>query len=258
MKKRLDARLGIIFISLALILSILALILLNGSTAWFAENNDIVANNASINVNSPGKLIESVEYYPISSISLSGNNNIYTFSASQIPKDQPKMLGTFSALVANRQLLIKINLKAGVTGARVIAQSSGDTYIVKNKDTVINKNGNPLSSVVEFYSIANVDKNEDGEYVISGSDIKGSVKRFSDIDSSYGVIPASFSPEIEVYSTPNGNTDNSIFIIVDYYEESLEYVLDFVSGLIADQKTDVVAGATVNFVCDFELSVVAR
>ena len=155
-------------------------------------------------------------------------------------------------------MLIKINLKQGVTGARVIAESRNTSYIIKDKSTVINKNGNPLSSVVEFYSIANVDKNGKGEYVISGSDIKGSVKRFSDIDSSYGVIPASFSPEIEVYSTPNGNTDNSIFIIVDYYEESLEYVLDFVSGLIADQKTDVVAGETVNFVCDFELSVVAR
>ena len=258
MNNHLNEKIGLFLISFVLILSLLALMIFNNGVAWFAENNDVDANNASINVNSPGKLIESVEYYPISSISLSGNNNIYTFSASQIPKDQPKMLGTFSALVANRQMLIKINLKQGVTGARVIAESRNTSYIVKNKDTVINKNGNPLSSVVEFYSISNVTETQDEGYVISGNDIKGSVKRFSDIDSSYGQIPASFSPEIEVYSTPTGNIDNSIFIIVDYYEESLEYVMDFVSGLIADQKTDVVAGETVNFVCDFELTVVAK
>lgn len=257
MKKRVEARVGIIFISLTLILSIFAFMLLNGSVAWFAENRDIDASNMSVQVKSPAQIIDSVEYYPISSISLSGNNNIYTFSSTPIDESETKSLGTFSTLVAERQLLIKINLKAEATGARVIASSYADSYIVKNEDTIINKDGNSLSSVVEFYSIANVEETSEG-YVISSGDIQDSVSRFSDIDAEYGSIPASFSAETDIYSTPTGQTDEAIFIIVDYYEESVEYVMDYVNNLIMDSSTDVVAGEKINFICDFEILVLER
>ena len=257
MKKMLDARLGIVFISLVLILSIFALMMLNGSAAWFAENKDVGANNMNVTVKSPAQIVDSVEYYPISSISLSGNNNIYTFSSTPIDESENKSLGTFSTLVAERQLLIKINLKAEATGARVIASSYADSYIIENEDTVINKDGNSLSSVVEFYSIANVEQTSEG-YVISSGDIQDSVSRFSDIDKSYGSIPASFSPETDIYSTPTDQTDKSIFIIVDYYEESVEYVIDHINNLMMDGATDVVAGEKINFICDFEILVLER
>lgn len=254
MKTGFSSKIGIIFITLFLILSLFAFSLLNGSTAWFAENKELDANNMSVQVKSLSGIVDSFEYYPISSISLSESNNIYTFSSAKIPENEVKSLGTFSTLVAERQLLVKINLKAGVTGARVVASSYADSYVIKDADTIINKNGNSLSSVVEFYSIANVAETNEG-YVISSESIQSSVARFSDIDSEYGSIPASFSPEVDIYSTPAGQTDNAIFIVIDYYEKSIEYVMDHVSNLMIDGSTDVVPGEQINFICDFEIVV---
>lgn len=255
MKKHIDARIGIIFISLTLILSIFALLLLNGSVAWFAENKDLDVYNMTVSVKSPTQIVESVEYYPISSVSLSGDNNIYTFSSTPIAENENKALGTFSTLIAERQLLVKINLKPEITGARVVADSYADSYMIENEDTVINKDGNSLSSVVEFYSIPDVAKTSEG-YVISGESIKDTVTRFSDVSGSYGKITASFSSEIDIYSTPQGQTDNAIFIVIDYYEDSLNYVMDHVSNLMIDGSTDVVSGEKINFICDFEILVV--
>ena len=254
MKNHLEARISLIFISLVLILSIGALMLLNGSVAWFAENKDLDAHGMSVNVMSPDLIVDSVEYYPISSISLSGDHNVYTFSSVPIAENEKKVLGTFSTLVAERQLLVKINLKPGATGARVVGCSYADSYIIQNEDTVINKDGNSLSSVVDFYSISDVEKTSEG-YVISGESIKDSVARFSNVGGSYGNTTASFSPEIDIYSTPQGQTDNAIFIIIDYYEDSVNYVMDHVSNLMIDGSTDVVSGETINFICDFEILV---
>ena len=248
---------GIFFSTFFLILSLFAFSLLNGSAAWFADNRDVDAENMSVKVKSPDTVVDSVEYYPISSISLSESQNIYTFSNNNIAENETKQLGTFSTLVAERQLLIKINLKPEATGARVVASSYADSYIIEDEDTIINKDGNSLSSVVEFYPIDYdlVEKTSDGEYIIS-SDSMQNVARFSDIDAKYGSIPASFSPEAEIYSTPEGKTDTAIFVIVDYYEKSVEYVIDYVNNLIMGAATDVVAGETINFICDFEILVV--
>ena len=253
-KNHLGATLGFVCVSLTLILSIFAYMLLNGSVAWFAENKDVDAENMTVRVSSPSKLVMSVEYFPISEISLSGNQNIYTFSKTPLGEDENKCLGTYSTLVAERQLLIKINLNPGVTDARIVASSFADSYLIQDRNTIINKEGNPLSSVVEFYAIDDVTITSEG-YVITGDHIVDPIARFSDVDPSYGSIPVSFSPEVEIASVPIGDTDKSIYIMIDYYEKSLDYVMDHISNLMIDGSTDIVSGETVNFVCDFEILV---
>jgi hypothetical protein len=231
--------------------------LLNGSVAWFAENKEVDAENMTVRVSSPSKLVMSVEYFPISEISLSGNQNIYTFSKTPLGEDENKCLGTYSTLVAQRQLLIKINLNPGVADAKLVAKSSTDSYIIKDRNTVINKDGNPLSSVVEFYAIDDVTVTNDG-YVITGDHIIDPIARFSDVDTSNGNNSVSFSPEVDIVSAPVGETNKSLYIMVDYYEKSLDYVMDHISNLMIDNSTDIISGDTVNFVCDFEIHVLDK
>lgn len=253
LKNCLSSKFTMFFISLALVLSMFAMLLLNGSTAWFAENDRVLADGMQVKVNSPTKLVESVQYFPISSIALSGNYNIYTFSVDdEIKEPGKRKLGVFSTLEAERQLLIKINLADGVNSVKISAESEADSYIIQNQNTVINTNGNSLSSVIEFYCISDIEE-ENRNYIISGEDIAASVTRFA--EEQPGEIPFVFSDEIDLYSTDEGEDDNSIFIILDYYELSVEYVTEHVNRLITDKSTDIESGKNVEFVCDFKIVV---
>lgn len=253
MKKYFSSKICIFLSSSTLILSIFALILLNGSTAWFAESERVTADGMHIKVSSPNNLVESVQYFPISSITLSGNYNIYTFSLEDEITDTTQIkLGTFSTLESERQLLIKINLSQEVDSVIVSAEAEAESYIIEAEDTVINMKGNPLSSVIEFYCVSDVEE-ENGCYVISGEDIVDSVTRFA--EKANGETPFDFNNKKELYSTAVGDSDNFIFIILDYYKLSADYITNHVNGLIMDKLTDVTAGQNVEFVCDFVIVV---
>lgn len=256
MKTGFSSKIGITLTSIFLILSLVAFSFLNGSTAWFAENKSVSANDMGVEVKDLQRLIKSVDYYPISSITLSGSDNIYTFSSDPIPEGTAKTLGTFSTLIAERQLLVKITLHDGVTGAHVGAVTETDGYIADSINSKISKEGNPLSSVVEFYSVTDVAQSSEG-YVISSGDIADSVKRFVTLSEYEGEIISSFDTEISLYSTAENDHDHVVFIMIDYYEQSVEYVMDTVNRLImeGEGKTDAVLGENIEFVCDFKFFV---
>ena len=80
MKKHIDARLGIIFISLTLILSIFAFMLLNGSVAWFADNKDVDAGAMTVAVKSDVEVSATLESHPVKEI----NGSAYTIPSREI------------------------------------------------------------------------------------------------------------------------------------------------------------------------------
>ena len=260
LSKQLSAKLGIMFASLALILSIFAMLMQGGSVAWFAENDKATANGMAIEIDGPPDIIGDIEIFPIYSIALSGNEdqgnyNIYTFSATKIEDPALMKLGVFSPLDAKRQILIRIPLAEGVSSVRVVAESTSSSYMVEDEETLIYKENNPLSSVVEFYAVSNVEKSGD-YYVIPGQNADR-FHRFASITEQEGEVEASFSPTIDLYSTQSGD-DDAVFIIVDYYEESINYVLDFVNALIMENKTDVTAGDNLEFISDFKITVYGK
>lgn len=80
MKKRLDARLAMITISLVLILSIFAFILINGSAAWFADNRDVETGGMKISVKSDMDVIATLKSHPVTEI----NGSEYTIPSRDI------------------------------------------------------------------------------------------------------------------------------------------------------------------------------
>lgn len=251
MTKILSMKLSIILVSLVLVLSIIALMLLNGSTAWFAENKNVDAGGMAVMVNSDG-IVDRVDFYPISSISFSGSNNIYTFSSTPIEDPANREIGAFSPIVAERQILVKITLKEGVAAASVRAVAESQDYIANTNE--ISKEGNPLSSVVEFYAISDIVE-ENNSYVISSEDIVNVPSRFVTISEQNGETVCEFTSEISIYATAQGDTDNTIFVLVDYYEDAVDRVIDCVNRLIAQGASDAVMGENIGFVCDFKLHV---
>lgn len=251
MRDCLNSKITIVLTALALILAIMAFAFTNGSTAWFAESKNVDAGGMAVMVNSDG-IVDRVDFYPISSISFSGSNHEYTFSSTPIEDPANRKIGAFSPIVAERQILVKITLKEGVAAASVRAVAESQDYIANTNE--ISKEGNPLSSVVEFYAISDIVE-ENNSYVISSEDILNVPSRFVTISEQNRETVCEFASEIFIYTTAQGDTDNTIFVLVDYYEDAVDRVIDCVNRLIAEGESDAVMGENIGFVCDFKLHV---
>lgn len=223
-------------IGLVLTLSIFAMgVLGNEGLGWFASNDKVTANDMSISVDGDFGIVKNVEYFSISSVSIEGVNNIYTFK-DQLSKDGPKSLGQFSTLVAERQILIKITLHDGVERVRVGASSSASEYIADSTPS-ITRDDNSLSSIVELYSVSGeLVSSTDNGYVISSGNFQGGPSRFASVTLDGAEATVDFRQDIPVYETENGLDENAVYIIVDYYELAAEHVMEVAAGLIADRE----------------------
>lgn len=242
-------------IGLVLVLSIFALgVLGNEGLGWFASNDKVTADDMSITVNGEFDIVKSVEYFAIESVSLDGVINIYTFK-DQLAEGAPKSLGQFSTLVAERQILIKITLNDNVGAVRVTAESAVSEYIADETPTV-SKTGNSLSSVVEFYSISGkyvTCDEESVEYVVSSDHFhEGSASRFSTVTVGENGVSTSFDQIISLYATEDGTDEDVIYIVVDYYEDAAEHVIDIANELI-DFGEDL--EKIITFAPDFKITV---
>ena len=258
MKAFLKLKCSIFFAAFFLALSIAAFVLMNGSVAWFADNDEVDASNMSVSVKTDSDAGLVVDYYEISSIALSEGKNIYTFSKTPITNVTDRHLKEYSHVVAERQMLIKITLPDTMSGATVRAVTDTTDYVIEDQnDPEVNKADNPLSSVIAFYALSGVDET-DGGYVVSINNSENdTVAHFVTITEDEGKRQASFdNSDILIYETPEGNTDKTIFIMLDYYEASIGYVLSVVNHLMMiGGKTDIQAGDNVEFVCDFDIVV---
>ena len=258
MKTVLESKIRIIFATLLIILTSVAFLLMNGSVAWFADNDEVDAAGMSVSVNAvPGTVIE-VNYYEISSIALSGGENIYTFSKTPIADVADRHLKEYSPIVAERQMLVKITLADTLDAATVRAVTDTTDYVIEDQDDPeVNQANNPLSSVIAFYALSDVQETSAG-YVVSSENFQNhTATHFVTVEEQDGKTQASFDDnDILIYETPEGDTDNTIFIMLDYYEASIGYVLSVVNHLMMiGGKTDIQPGENVQFVCDFEIVV---
>lgn len=235
------------FVALTLVLSIIALMLLNTSTAWFASNDTVDAMGMTVSVRDPGKIVGDVTFYNISEITLSENKkNNYTFEIDNITTT-PK-LDTFSALVALRQILIRIELTGEVDQVDVKAVTTSQGYIGATPSS-IKQTDNPLSSVVAIYSASDLELTEGNSYVLLGDEVEVNVKHFVTKSGATFADGTNFTDTVNVYSTSDDG-DSAIYIMLDYYEDSLEYILKLING---GGQTAAASGTNVGFSCDFEL-----
>ena len=117
MKKYIDERIGIVFISLVLILSLFALMLLNGSVAWFAENMDVDTGGMRVAVKSDIGVTATLKSYPVTEI----NGSSYTIPSREIesyeiPVHDPSSISYSEYKKAAKP---KVNFSFKVTDGRI-------------------------------------------------------------------------------------------------------------------------------------------
>ncbi len=277
----LKTKISITLTAFALIISIIGMISLNtGGVAWFSENKDAYATgmklSSTMDIN---KKIAAVECFKIGKIVLE-NDGSNTYYFRKIGSSVNGLdLGEHSALVAERQVLVRFTLADGVNEIMLAASSAKDKYIVENDITTANptrvdKNGNSMSSIVQF-QLVNAISEETTSITSSGSD--GSLTtadeacykvlgtntdaplHFSSIEISGTTVTRSFDRDISIGSSVSGIESGGkkyVYVIVDYYEYAADDVQQHVNNLIMSEDenndyTDISSGEGINFVCDF-------
>ncbi len=255
-KKLRNAKLGVVLSVLTLFICVFGYFSLNNSAAWFSSNREVNSKGMEIRLNDPNEIVDGeIEYYKISKISLDDNrNNIYYFSSQKITDPTEIKLETLSYVVAERQILIKIPLKSTVSSVKLTTSTSEDYLLNALKEGEVFPDDTkiyPLSSVIEIRAISNLTVDENSLYVVESTNEKLTqpVRFLNDVVSTDGKYPFSKDLSLSLYATPTGQTDNAVFLLLDYYEESAELINSITLGTATVGEEE----NAIQFACDFTL-----
>ncbi len=269
-KKIFIAKLATVFSVFVLFLSIFGFVSLNNSAAWFSNNKEVNAGGISVKMEDPNKLVGTLYFYDIGTIILEEEQNgqetvsynKYVFKQESAKKE----LGLLSVIEPTRQLLIRLDLKEGVDSVVITGETSLTDY-----PSEFTPAENPASTVVQFQVLTDVvmqelteeewnalsdahkaDGNKNG-YVISSQDL-GTATHFATINEDKKTF--AFESSIDIYETPDNASVNSVFILVDYYEPSTEYILNLANNSKINGIT--VGVDNIGFTSDFSLIIAKK
>ena len=109
MKKHINEKIGLIFISFVLAVSLFALLMLNGSMAWLSSNKDVYTSGFKVSVYSDINVTVVLKSYPV--VNINEATGEYTFEKDtesyMLPTDDPNGI-SYSAYKKALVLLISI------------------------------------------------------------------------------------------------------------------------------------------------------
>ena len=228
MLKQIHFKISIMLVTLTLVLSIFALLLLNGSTAWFAENDRVSAGGFGVKVNSSIAINASLKSYPITDIDYESGIYTSSFDAESytLPTEDPngisysqykKALAIVITLTAAQESTVKI---------RFVCSSGIETL------------GNVENNLSNCISISTAR--------LSEVDGKPTLTKIADTEASFVTIndgEASKVNEIEL-TLDNSNVSaekSEFYFILEYkYSEENKYeLISYISELVMSNQANI-------------------
>ncbi len=233
-----------------------------GSIAWFNVTQAATNNANEMGVSSLSGMFEEMTIYKCLNIDSDGTYQFnqtswgtltYDASSETVTTDYEDdtvtecAMGEYSYLSKNHPVLLYIKLADAYTNFSINATT--DQAYMGDGTYTLTASGNPLSSVIRFYSAASSDTLTAGTftdatsttystYDLSGLDDLGGFVTF-DENGDY----ASMASTKELFSTTS-EAVQYITVVIDYYEDSLEYIYNlFLGELLLNDNLD--------FVCDW-------
>ena len=238
-----------------------------GTIAWFTAVRETNNNVDDFGVKDLGEHVNNIEFHAFEGEITQNGNTYYTFSTSPsgsvsivdgVATQTGSMnMGTFSIDNPHHPILILFELKD--SGEINFGASTNSNYMASNSYTLQASN-NPLSSIVEFYRFTYSSTSSDATSLSSRTINVGGTNYYSLKTNEFvrGTNSISF-PEINNNGDYTGNFRSEIVlyngvsnglsyvgIVIDYYQESLEYVYSYYLGhpLLNDG---------LSFSCDWEM-----
>lgn len=216
--------------------------------AWYVTNKEAYVTGVTASIVEATPLVESVEYFEATSKTATS----FTFTKMNSSSSEIEM-GTYNPLDSELcpQRMIAITLKEGVSAASITAKTRATSYLgatIKdsNGDFILSKdNDNSLTSVIGFY-IPSAISIEDGSITAT---ISANEEKY--------FVDATTDEMVSVIDLGRVSANNRvIYIILDYYEDSIEHIY---SQNIGNSALDFVGEPTIDnphindikYKCDF-------
>ncbi len=223
------AQLTAVFAAFALLISFFAYFAMDDSMAWFAKNRRVAAGGMAVHVDAPSDLV-TVECFQIAAVRLNEDpalaagtdKNIYDFSKTE----QATKMKVYSPVDSMCQVLFKLTLKSGVERIQIKALSRHTGGYPTGAE--IAATGNSMSLIVQFCQVP-VDAGGTYYTVVGANAVP---LRFASVNETDGRIQAEFTGAVDnVYQTPSGQVDREVYLLLDYYPASAEYMRDLSLGV---------------------------
>ena len=234
-----------------------------GTVAWFAARRVSNSDNGNIQVISPSGMFNKMYIHQCINegddvYEFDKNNNGYfyydasTDSVKPSSNDLSIVMGTYDLLDRHHPLLLVVELKEEYTVSNnvpvTVCGQTDEIFIgARNPNqNPVAVSGNPLSSVVEFFSYG---YSASGYAAICDADsinvpISNTTNSFVGFDEEDGT--GYVRENVDFYRASNGDTVKYITIVLDYYETALEYIYNvFLGNEILDDQ--------IGFTCDWEM-----
>ena len=242
-----------------------------GAFAWFLGNYKENTAASLMEVRSTNGILVSVSTHRL--VRSATNDNQYAFNTSPVdeemiiewPQGEPGAyvtteLDRYNPLEVHNAVLILFKFQDNTPDweIKIHAQSSSDEFV----GYINNKNNNPLSSVVEFRSIAfaSTPTIQNNNYIISKSAVSESM-HFVNIthdDAGYPTVdPENGFVASQYFYEGSAQTNTKyVGIILDYYEPAMSYLFAVNLGnpLFEMDMSDEDVGV-INFSCDWSMTI---
>lgn len=227
--KELNSRFGIILVSLALIFSVFALIILNGSVAWLADNDTAVAEGFHVKAKPTVDVSAELKSFPVSEIT-KVNDTTYEYTVEYGDGDDQSYL-----LPRTDQNGISFSKYKKALVVIITVHSAAPNHI--EMDLTASAAINTLISNANWISncmmITRATLSSDGITATKGSDSKSFVNLGNPITKDARI-------NLGVFDLDTG--DNDICFIVEYNEDLVSHIsagLEGASDLIVEFKNDI-------------------
>ena len=239
--------------------------------AWFAATRKISNEADAFKVESYSGILESVSTHRL--VKSASTDSAYAFDTTPIDEEmvidwntaEPSAyvsteLDRYNPLEVHKPVLILFTFRDGTPDNNI--QIRGDSTSSSFVGYVTNKDGNPLSSVVEFQSAsyATTPTVSNGNYIITKSTLS-TPTHFVNITNDAAGYPTvaedgGFVSTQYLYQGTTTNTIKYVGVIIDYYEPAMSYLFSVNLGnsLFEMDVADAEAGV-INFICDWRLTI---
>ena len=210
MSKTAEAKLRVIIAGIVLVLTIVALFTINGTLAWFSENEKVSANGMQVQVIAPDQIAATLSSYGVLTMETVDGTVYYHYDTSEelydLPTDDPAGIGYDKYLKA---LVVCITVNVTQEEKLALSVRSGSSISVENENFFSN---------VTSYAVAartnatdnTVSKTQESRSFVTVPSGGGDPTRLQNI---------SLASEITV--TPQMN---EIYVIIEYNDSFIDYI----------------------------------
>ena len=217
------------------------------SFAWFTSVMSQEASVGSIFAAELGSIVSEFSYYKVDKWA---HNTLHFDKNNSLSGDQIT-LKDFNSLGNGYQVLIELTFTE-LSNTLTVTASTGNTSYIGLNENELQPSGNKMSNIISFHVFTSlIEEDADGTtyYLIEPDPTTNKLLE----DTTYFVNDTfdGINQNLELYNASTSGATNKLFIVLDYYDESINHI--FSKNITNDALTSLNDTPVAFDVCDFSI-----